>query len=98
MTNRRVFILNDGGHDYSDAAAFGEIVICSTGVLLRNDISYMYRLLNPFLDEADRNDIIVVNGLASLVGVASAIMAANHGEVHFLVFVNGKYVIKDLML
>lgn len=97
MTKRRVYVLNDGGHDYSGAAEYGEIVVCSEGAIPKNDINQMFRLLNPHLEAADRNDLIVVSSLASLCGVASAIMAANHGEVHYLVFINGRYVIKDLV-
>lgn len=95
---RRVFILNDGGHDYSGASEFGEVVVCTEGVIPKNDIHQMYRLLNPHLEDADRGDLILISSLASLCSVATAIMAANHGEVHYLVFSNGRYQIKDLIL
>ena len=98
MTQRRVFVLNDGGMDYSPAAAYGELVFCTEGSINKNDVAQMYRQLNEFLSEADAHDYIMICSLATLCSVASAIMAANHGEVHFLVYQNGKYHVKDLIL
>lgn len=97
MNKRRVFVLNDGGHDYSGANDFGEVIVCSEGMIPKSDIGQMFRILSPHLEHADRNDLILIGSLSSLVGVASAIMAANHGEVHYLVYMNGRYVIKDLI-
>lgn len=98
MSKRRVFVLNDGGHDYSAAAEFGDVIVCSEGMVPKNDIAQMFRLLNPLLEESQKDDLIVIGSLASMVGVASAIMAGLHGEVHYLVFGNGRYMIKDLMV
>ena len=98
MSKRRVFVLNDGGHDYREAERFGEIVVCSEGIIPKNDIHRMYRLLSPHLMDADKNDLILISSLASLCSVATAIMAANHGEVHFLVFANGQYFIQDIVV
>ena len=98
MSKRRVFVLNDGGHDYSGAAEFGEVIVCSEGMVPKNDIAQMFRLLNPLLEESQKDDLIVIGSLASMVGVASAIMAGLHGEVHYLVFGNGRYAVKDLMV
>ena len=64
----------------------------------KNDVAQMYRVLSEFLADADAHDYIMICSLATLCSVASAIMAANHGEVHFLVYQNGKYHVKDLIL
>ena len=98
MTKKTVYVLNDGGHDYSGASEFGEVIVCTEGAIPRNDISQMFRLLNPHLEHSKRDDYILIGSLTSLCSVASAIMAAQHGEVHFLVFANGRYMPKDLML
>ena len=98
MSKRRVFVLNDGGHDYSGAAEFGEVIVCSEGMIPKNDVAQMFRILNPFLELSHKDDLIVIGSLASMVGVASAIMAGLHGEVHYLVFGNGRYAVKDLMV
>ncbi len=95
---RRVYVLNEGGHDYSDAERFGEIVYCTTGVLPKNDINRLFRELDDVLSESDAKDLLLLTGPASLCAVASAIMAATHGEIHYLVFHDGQYYEKDLML
>ena len=95
---KRVFVLNDGGQDYSAANDFGELIFCTEGTLNKTDIAQLYRLLSPILDESNADDYVLLNGFASLCSVASSIMAALHGEVHFLVYSNGKYQVKDLLL
>ncbi len=95
---RRVFVLNEGSHDYSDAAAFGELVYCTSGMLPKHDINRLFLTLDEVLSNSDRQDLIMLSSLSSLCSVASAIMAAQHGEVHFLVYHDGKYYEKDLVL
>lgn len=95
---RRVYILNEGSHDYSGAEAFGELVFCTNGILQKTDINRMFLELNEILSESEPQDLIMLSSLTSLCSTASAIMAAMHGEVHFLIYHDGKYIEKDLML
>lgn len=95
---RKVFVLNDGGHNYTDAERFGEIVICTTGTVAKDNISMMYRQLSDTLIDAHAEDLIMVSGLTSLCMVAAAMMADQFGEVHMLVHKDGKYEERDLML
>ena len=39
---RRVYILNEGTHDYSGAESFGEIVYCTSGLLPKRDINRLF--------------------------------------------------------
>lgn len=94
----KVFVLNDGGHDYTDAQRFGEIVFCTNNVIRKDDISQMYRELNSALAEANHDDLLLVSSLASLGMVASAILADRFGEVHLLLYKDGQYVKRDLFL
>lgn len=95
---RRVYILNEGSHDYSGAEAFGELVYCTTGILQKTDINRMFLELDDILSSSEREDLVMLSSLTSLCATASAIMAALHGEVHFLIYHDGKYIEKDLML
>lgn len=95
---RKVYVLNDGGHNYTDAERFGNIVFCTRGTLARWDISQMFRELDIALMDAQAEDYILIGSLASLCSVATAIMAARFGEVHFLIFKDGQYLPRDLML
>lgn len=98
--SKRVYILNDGGQDYSAAAEFGELVICTEGQLNKYDVASMYRQLTEVLDLSEPGDYLMVNSLATLGMVAAGIMSALHGELHLLLFdaKTGKYVSRDLNL
>lgn len=95
---KKVYILNDGGHNYDDAARFGEITFCLEHNVSKWDISQMYRELNDALADANCDDYIVISSLATLCSVATAILADRFGEVHFLIFKDGKYVERTLIL
>jgi hypothetical protein len=98
VKKRKVFILSDGGHDYSAAEKFGQIIFCTEGPIHKDDVSQMYRTLNQALLDADAKDYILVSSLTSLCMVAAAIMADAFGEVHLLIHHNGRYEERDLML
>ncbi len=97
QNQRKVYIVNNGGHDYSDAEKFGDIVFCTEGALAKDDISQMYREMDSALMDAKATDLILITSLASLCAVAAAIMADRFGEVHFLIYHNGKYQERDLV-
>lgn len=94
---RRVFIVNDGGHNYADAKRFGEITFCTDKVIRRSDTAQMYRELNCALATADAEDYLLVSSLTSLCIVAAGILAAAHGELHLLIYEGGQYVARDIM-
>jgi hypothetical protein len=95
---RKVFIVSGGGHDYSDAKRFGELVFCTDEVVRKDDVAQMYRVLSHALSESNPEDCIIVSSLSSLCMVAAAIMAYRWGELHLLIFKDGQYVPRDLIL
>jgi len=94
---KNVFIVNNGGHDYSDAERFGALTFCTERVIKKSDTAQMYRELNAAMLDADAHDYLLVSSLTSLCIVATGILAARFGEVHLLLFENGQYVVRDLM-
>lgn len=97
MSNK-VFVVSNGGHDYSDAARFGEVVFCTDQLIRKDDIAQMYRVLHDALKHAAPGDYLLVGSLTSLCVVAAAILADRFGEIHLLVYENGKYTSRDLIL
>lgn len=95
---RKVFIVNNGGHDYSDAKRFGDLVFCTDSIIRKDDVAQMYRELNVALSDARADDYLLVSSLTSLCMVASAILADRFGELHLLLFKDGQYVDRDLIL
>jgi hypothetical protein len=94
----KVFVLNDGGHDYSSAEKFGKIVFCTEGFIDRYDVAQMYRELSVCLLGANPDDYILVSSLSSMCMVATAIMVEQFGELHMLIHNGKEYVARDLVL
>ena len=95
---KKVYVLNNGGQDYTDAERFGQLVFCTEGALNKWDIAQMYRELENILFQASKDDYIMIGSLTSLCAVATAIMANQFGEVHFLLYKDGQYIERHLML
>lgn len=95
---RKVFILTDGGHNYADAERFGVINFCHVTVRNKDDIAQMYRELRECLYDSCFDDLLLISSLTSLCCVASAILVEIHGRVNFLLFHDGKYVERNLVL
>ena len=96
--SRKVFIVNNGGHDYSQAERFGEIVFCTDQPIKKDDIHQMYRELSLALQDAKPDDYLLVSSLTSLCMIAAAILADRFGELHLLLFSGGDYICRDLIL
>jgi hypothetical protein len=95
---RKVFVVNNGGHDYSDAERFGEIVFCTETVIRKDDTAQMFRELNESLSWAKHDDYLLVSSLTSLCMIAAAIMGERFGEIHLLLYKDGQYVARDIIL
>lgn len=96
--SKRVYIVSDGGHNYEDAKRFGELIFCTERVIKRSDIAQMYRELGEALLTAQAEDYILVSSLTSMCMVAAAIMADRFGELHLLIYEDGRYTAHDLIL
>lgn len=96
--NRKVYIVSNGGHDYSDAKRYGDLVFLTDEVIRKDDIAQMYRVLSPILDEAEPDDMLLISSLTSLCVVATAILSARFGELHLLLYKDGRYEQRDLIL
>lgn len=94
---RKVYIVSDGGKDYSAAEEFGELVFCSDGQFKRTDVASMNRQLSETLLDAHEDDLLMVAGLAQVVAVAAAILSAQFGRVNFLIYDGSRYVQRDLV-
>ncbi len=93
---RKVFIVTDGGHDYSDAERFGKIVFCTESVIRRDDVAQMYRELSSCLAQASKDDYLLVSSLTSMCMVAAGFLADAFGQLHLLVYHDNKYIVKDV--
>ena len=95
---KKVYVLNDGGHDYRDAERYGQLVFCTTGSVNKWDIAQMYRELSDALQDANPDDYILLSSLSSLCSVATALMVDRFREVHWLLYKDNQYIHRDLVL
>jgi hypothetical protein len=92
----KVYVINKGPHDYSEAEHFGELVFCSDGEVDRYDLAQMFRQLTTALEDSEQEDYLLLTSLTTLCSVASAIFAAKHGQLNVLLFKSGSYISRSL--
>jgi len=87
----KVYILNDGGHDYSAAVEFGELTFLNIPYTTMQDIPQAYTFIKDGLKDATEEDHLLIGGPASMNCIATAILAEWYGRVNFLLFRGDRY-------
>lgn len=89
----KVFIPNKGGHDYSDAERFGELVFLTEGTVRKEAVNEHYRrMIEMGIGNSEPGDYLVVCSLSVLTAIAASILSRMHGKVNFLLFDGRRYV------
>ena len=88
---KNVYILSDGGHDYSDAERFGTLVFLPIPANAKWDIAALFDTLTEGLKDAEAEDYLIISHLTSVCCVATAILVEQFGRVNFLLYRGGKY-------
>ena len=102
---RKVFVVNRGCHDLSDAERFGELVFLSEGAINRYAVANMYREFVRHLQSSDPEDLLLITGLSVMSSIACAIFARMHGRINLLLYkasrvpgVEGFYIERTVMI
>jgi hypothetical protein len=102
---KKVYVINKGCHDISDAKAYGELVYLSEGSINKFNTSTMYRRFLEELNSSSPNDHILVSGLTVMCCVACSIFATLHGRVNLLLYkssrkkqIPGYYVSREIVI
>ena len=82
----KVFVVNRGCHDHSDAERFGELVYLSEGSINRYATGKMYREFIEPLKKSGPEDYILTTGLTIMSVIACSIFARMHGRLNLLLF------------
>ena len=98
MTKRTpiVFITNLGAHDYRPAEEFGELRFLTKGKIKRYSTNTIYRDLIDGMQDAEREDYLLISSLSILNSIAAAIIARKFGVVNFLLYYEGKYILRSV--
>lgn len=82
----KVYIVNKGVHDYSDARRFGELVFLSEGAMNKYEISNMVREFAEKLLTSSPDDYLLTTGLTTMCVVAGGMFSRIHGRVNLLIY------------
>lgn len=93
----RVYVVNKGPHDYSDAERFGELVFCTEGSIDKFDLAQMHREVSDSLADSEACDYLLLTSLTSLCSVACAIFATKHGRLNILLHRGDGYTERTLI-
>lgn len=87
-----VFVPNKGPQDYSDAQRFGELHFLTQGLIKRYATGTMYREIIAGMEDASRDDHLLVCSLPVLNAITASVMAYRFGRVNYLLFKDGRYI------
>jgi len=91
-----VYITNLGAHDYEPAKEFGELRFLTRGKIKRYATSTIYRDFIDGMSDGIKEDFLLVSSLSILNSIAAAIIARKFGVVNFLLFSDGKYILRSV--
>jgi len=95
--NQRVYIVNRGAHDYSDAEHYGELIYCTEGMLGKYNTSQMAREFEDAFKDSSSEDYILLTSLTTLCSIATAMFAHQHGRLNLLIFKDDRYVVRRVV-
>lgn len=93
-----VYIVSKSAHDFSPAERFGDLVALSVGPMNRYNTNNIHRQFWDILRESTPDDYILICGLSIMSCIACSIMTQLHGKLNMLIFKNGSYVERNLIL
>ncbi len=98
MSEVNVFIVNKSSHNFHRAEDFGNIIFLSEGSINRYATNNMYRQFMDRMESATENDYIVLCSLNVMNSIACAIFAQRFKKLNLLLFKNGSYIERNLII
>ena len=98
----KVFVINDSGHNFAPAQAFGELVFMTKDEVNRFNVTQMKRSFTPFVNSSSPQDFVLHSGPGVMSAIACSMFAAKHGRLNLLLWRAGKdgdegYVLRRLV-
>jgi len=93
---QKVLVPNRGGHDYSAAEQFGELVFVTTGHINRFATGKIYRECMTAVQDSSPDDYIMEVGPSICVTILAACFARQWGRLNLLIFSDGEYMPREL--
>lgn len=86
MRSPKVWIVNDGGHDYSKARQFGELDVLTEGDVPVFKLERVWKNLCLKILEAQPDDYVLISGTPILTGLVLHLWFLTFGECNILQF------------
>lgn len=83
---QKVFVINKGYHDYSDARRFGQIEFMSEGSLNKYCVGTILRQFKPFIDQSEGEDFILISSMSIASVLACSLFSVKHKRLNLLIF------------
>jgi hypothetical protein len=94
----KVFVVNKSAHDFSPAKKFGEVIFLSEGPMNRYAANNIHRSFKEAMADSSKDDYIVPCSLNVMNSIACAIFAKMHGRLNLLLFKDGEYIERNLII
>ncbi len=93
-----VYVINKSSHDFHRAENYGKIIYLSEGSINRYSTNNMFRLFIDKMKDATPDDYIVPCSLNVMNAVACAIFAQRFNRLNLLLFKQGDYIERNLII
>lgn len=86
MEPKKVFVINDSCHDYSEAESFGTLTFLTKGKINKLATARMYREFKTQLRDSSKEDYILLSSLTIMSVIACCIFTKMHNRLNLLIF------------
>ena len=93
-----VYVVNKCSHDFTRAKEFGKLVYLSEGAMNRYGTNHIHCVMDEVLKDSNPEDYILPCSMNIMNVIACSIFAAKHGRINLLLYKNGKYIERNVML
>lgn len=94
----KVFVVNKSAHNFSAAEEYGDLIFLSDGPMNRYATNNMYRLFKEAMKDSEPEDHIVPCSLNVMNSIACAVFAVKHGTLNLLLFKQGEYIERNMVI
>jgi hypothetical protein len=92
-----VYIVNESGHDFSDAERFGRLVTMTFGSVDKLKVTEMFRLFSDAMEFSTPKDYLLQSGPGIINMIAAGFFASKHGLLNLLIWDEGRYIKRTLV-
>jgi len=96
--SRKVYVVNKSSHDFSPAEKYGKLIFCTEGRMNRFAVNDMVRSFKEAFKGSKKDDYILLCSLSVMNSIACSVFARKHGTLNLLLYKDGEYLERNLVL